>query len=114
MTGKEQIEAILNYKRISATQLAREIGLSSPQIFYDIKSGKCGISKRLANLILNTYPEISVDWLLQEDGEMKVKIDQQNEYSNKDLLNIIKKKDEQIDRLISILEFYLKTITPKL
>lgn len=48
MTDNQRIEEIKKYANLSANALSKEIGLKNPQIFYDIKAGKCGISKDLA------------------------------------------------------------------
>jgi phage repressor protein C with HTH and peptisase S24 domain len=70
MNEIERIQNVIDYTGLSARKLAGYIGLSSPQIFYDIKKGKCGISKDLANKIHEKYLNISRSWLLTGDGQM--------------------------------------------
>lgn len=60
MNDFQRIENVLSHLKKSARALSIELGLKNPQVFYDIKAGKCGISKDLINAA----------WLLTGDGEM--------------------------------------------
>ena len=70
MNDKQRIQEVLSYTRLSARALAEEIGLKSPQSFYDIKAGRHGISKELASKIQGKYLNMSMEWLLTGEGEM--------------------------------------------
>ena len=71
MTAKETINAILLQENITASQLAKDIGLSRPQAVYDILNGKVlKVSARMANLIHTAKPMYSIDWLLTGEGNM--------------------------------------------
>lgn len=71
MTAKEIINAILLQENITASQLAKDIGLSRPQAVYDILNGKVlKVSARMANLIHTAKPMYSIDWLLTGEGNM--------------------------------------------
>lgn len=72
MTDFEIITKVAKYTELSFNKLAKEIGLTSPQTFYDIKAGKHGISKELAEKIHARYLNISEAWLLTGNGEMLV------------------------------------------
>ena len=72
MTDIEIITKVAEYTGLSFNKLAKEIGLTSPQTFYDIKAGKHGISKELAEKIQARYLNISEAWLLTGNGEMLV------------------------------------------
>lgn len=72
MTDIEIITKVAEYAELSFNKLAKEIGLTSPQTFYDIKAGKHGISKELAEKIHARYLNISEAWLLTGNGEMLV------------------------------------------
>jgi hypothetical protein len=50
--------------------MAKEIGLSTPQILYDIKNEKHGISKDVAGKIAAKYLNVNLVWLLTGEGEM--------------------------------------------
>jgi plasmid maintenance system antidote protein VapI len=72
MTDIEVITKVAEYTGLSFNKLAKEIGLTSPQTFYDIKAGKHGISKELAEKIHARYLNINEAWLLTGNGEMLV------------------------------------------
>lgn len=126
MNDYQRIEQVLKLLDMTARGLALAIGLKSPQIFYDIKAGKCGISKTLAETIQEHYLNISAAWLLTGEGSMTTGgVIQQNNQSgdniqgngvtvnktDSEFIAMLKKKDaqidkknEQIDRLLSIIE----------
>ena len=132
MDGKEIIEALSNYTGLNLKRLAEEIGLKTHQTLYDIKKGKHGISKDVAEKIQAKYLNINLSWLLTGEGEMlKTTISQNNNNGDNinghsvtihktegDYLEIIKsltnqlsksqeqifKSQEQMDRLITIIE----------
>lgn len=63
MDNKEKIIEIQKYSNLKWSDLAKKLGMKSPQTFIDIRSGKIGISPRLAKSILTAYPEINPMWL---------------------------------------------------
>ena len=70
MTASERVFNLLKYTGLSARALANRLELKGPQIFYDIKAGKCGISKDLADKIQEKFQNINKTWLLTGEGEM--------------------------------------------
>lgn len=70
MTDSERLIMISKYAGMSLNKLAKEIGITTSQTFYDIKAGKHGISKDLAEKIKARYLNISMAWLLTGEGEM--------------------------------------------
>ena len=69
-TDNEVIEEILKYTGYNRLQLSKELNLNSAQIFYDIKSGKCGISKELAKRIKDKFLNLNMSWILTGEGDM--------------------------------------------
>ena len=69
MNDFQRIENVISHLKKSARALSIELGLKNPQVFYDIKAGKCGISKDLALKLQDKY-FINAAWLLTGDGEM--------------------------------------------
>lgn len=70
MTDYQRIESLLcalNYRSVRAFAVSLNV---NPQIFYDIKAGKCGISRDLSRVILGKYSSINPEWLLTGEGEM--------------------------------------------
>lgn len=127
MSDSERIKKLEEFTGLSLNKLAAEIGIKSPQTFYDIKSGKHGISKDLADKIKAKYLNINMSWLLSGEGEMitpsviqnnqngdninghSVNVEQKTEIEKfldtiKECHELLRKKDEQIDRLLSLLE----------
>ena len=51
---------------------AHQIGLARAENLYQIKRGNYGISFRIADMIVERFPEISKPWLLTGEGEMLV------------------------------------------
>ena len=69
-TKKTIIEIIAHNERLSLAKLASMLG-KIPQNMYDIKRGKTkGVSKELADKILEVFPQYSRTWLLTGEGEM--------------------------------------------
>jgi len=117
MTDSERIRELKKFTGLNFRKLAEEIGLNTVQTLYDIKNGKHGISKEVAEKIQARYLNISIAWLLTGEGEMLVdnQVIQNNQngdnMTEKDYLEIIKtqaeqlsKSQQQIDRLLSIIE----------
>ena len=70
MTDYQRIESLLhalNFRSVRAFAVSLDV---NPQIFYDIKAGKCGISRDLSRAILEKYSSINPEWLLYGEGEM--------------------------------------------
>lgn len=70
MTEKEKIEQVRQYSGMTWKALAKRLNLKSAQTFTDIRRGKHGISKTVAAQIVANFPEISIDWLLLDKGQM--------------------------------------------
>jgi hypothetical protein len=70
MTDYQRIENLLNalnFKSVRSFAVSLSV---NPQVFYDIKAGKCGISRDLSRVILEKYSSINPEWLLYGEGEM--------------------------------------------
>lgn len=134
MTDSERIIALKNFLAKSYRQIAADVGLATVQTLYDIKNGKHGISKEVAEKIQATYLNISLVWLLTGEGSMLVEdnsthveqndgntsiVGSHNVNSNNvnssrtidkaiteitEMRKLVQKRDEQIDRLISVIE----------
>lgn len=67
----QRIEAIARHTGQSMRQLSVALGLSSPQSFYDIKSGKVqSVSRKILEAIKQNIPGINTAWLITGEGEM--------------------------------------------
>lgn len=66
----ERVEQLKKYLGLSYAEIAQELGKKNGQSFYDILSGRHGISQDLATSIVERWPEISREWLLFGDGDI--------------------------------------------
>ncbi len=70
MTDGEKLEEIQQYSGLTWKELAQRVGLASAQTFTDIRNKKHGISMKLANRIVEAYPDIRREWLMFGMGAM--------------------------------------------
>lgn len=114
MTFRERIDFILQEYNLTRAEFERRCGLSNG---YTRNLGGIPGADKIEKILTN-FPQISREWLINGDGPMLCpNINQENvsgtnvvgentvnnNLSN-ELIDIIKKKDEQIDRLITIIE----------
>ena len=69
-TDKQVLDDLLKFLNTNARQLSIALGMNTPQAFYDIRSGKCGISKALAGKIQEKFPNVNTDYLLTGKGNI--------------------------------------------
>ena len=121
MSVKERVYAFIEFKGISVKKFEELCSLSNGYI----KSMRKGFGDDKLNNVLNMFPDLNREWLLYGEGEMlNQKVVQNNKHGDnihghsvtvnkteKDYLGIIKmqaeqlsKSQEQIDRLLSIIE----------
>lgn len=70
MTDSERIIKVKEFSGMSFSKLAEYVGLNTVQTLYDIKNGKHGISKDVAEKIQAKYLNVNIAWLLTGEGEM--------------------------------------------
>lgn len=121
-----RFEEVAQYYGLSLRQLSTRLHLSSPQVFYDIKSGKVqSISRKFLDAVKAYLPEINYLWLISGEGEMLLSQreisteDKKKEPSDEALLvalneiseqrKLTTKSQEQIDRLLGIIEGFQKS-----
>lgn len=121
MTVKERVYAFIEFKGISVKKFEELCSLSNGYV----SSMRKGFGDDKLNNVLTVFPELSRDWLIYGEGEMlNPQVIQNNQHGDnihghsvtvnkteKDYLEIIKtqaeqlsKSQEQIDRLLSIIE----------
>lgn len=114
---KEAFEYLKTTKRIRNQQDFTERIESDRSTVSQILNDKIKIPNNLFGKVTKAFPEISKEWLEFGQGEMICpNINQENingtnvvgentvNNLSSELIDIIKKKDEQIDRLITLLE----------
>lgn len=88
LTAKERLEKVICWTGLSTNAFAVQIGLSSPQTLYQIKSEKHQISRLVAERICDRYPEIDFGWLLSGEGEMMRPSEQRIPYYDADCCDV--------------------------
>ena len=66
----QRIEAVIKWANMSTNYFARHIGLPRGENLYQIKRGNNGISRNVAQRIVDKFPQIDKLWLLTGDGQM--------------------------------------------
>ncbi|MFI3292155.1 MAG: hypothetical protein SNI70_01405 [Rikenellaceae bacterium] len=70
LTNWERLESVIKWANMSTNYFARHIGLLRGENLYQIKRGNNGISRNLADMIVKSFPEINLLWLLTGEGQM--------------------------------------------
>lgn len=70
LSSSEILEKLLIYLKLSPNKLAKELGLSSNVSVYNIKNGKYNISPRFAKRVVDEFPEINYEWLINGSGSI--------------------------------------------
>jgi transcriptional regulator with XRE-family HTH domain len=101
MTVKERLIEYLKVKKISKSDFGKAIGVSDAYVTSIRKSIK---TDKIQSIALN-FPDLNIDWLLYEKGEMIRENEapgQKSEISESNinlLLTMLKEKDDEIIRL---------------
>jgi len=69
MNDSQKIEELLHHFRMEQKEFAEKYGIL-PNTISNIKIGEHGISKKVFNQILKSFPEVNRNWLLDGEGEM--------------------------------------------
>lgn len=130
MEVKDRIKAILEYYHLSVNEFVTQTRVKTGQAVYDLLSGKTkSISQSMEDKILSCFQDINRAWLLTGEGEMiKPSVQQMLNGDNNTQIagnnnhvnlpstldkaineiaeqrKLVAKAQEQIDRLISLLE----------
>lgn len=112
-TDYQRLKNVLDYLKLNPNSLAKAIGIRKPDVFYHIKSGRNGISDKLAKSISDTFNEISFSYLSEGKGPMLIKqntnksdrikyVFELSKLSSKEFCNII--KYDNVDLFIRIIK----------
>lgn len=121
MQGNKQMIMLPKILGLNYVEIAEKIGLKRADNLRNIASGrkKTGIDKKLANMLINSFPELNINWLLFEEGNPTIKklqdtTDEVNEvnevnepfekYESNDLVGAVNKLLNIVDRLTLINE----------
>lgn len=98
MNIKDKIQEYINFKSIKISEFEQKIGVSKSYWYNTIH-----ISADVLVQICLKYPDLNVDWLIYDTGKM-ISEKEISEYTENFYMEIIHQKDEQINRLLSLLE----------
>lgn len=70
MTDAERLSRVLDFTMLNIRQLGMALELKQIQTLYDIKNGKIGISKMIAEKIKEKFEDFNLSWLMFGEGEM--------------------------------------------
>lgn len=111
---KDRLQAYLKQKGVNNSEFGRRIGASSAYV----SSIRKGIPSEVLERIVAEFPDLNIEWLMLGTGEMlrgMQNVQQGNRIGGDNNVNIgqgdtekflalLSKKDEQIDRLLTIIE----------
>ncbi|MFI3304589.1 MAG: hypothetical protein SNF68_07940 [Rikenellaceae bacterium] len=66
----DRLTELIHWSGMSANAFSRHIGLKNAENLYQILRGNNGISRRLADTIAATLPQVNVGWLMSGRGVM--------------------------------------------
>lgn len=75
----ERIQMLLKYQKISPHELAKILGIN-PQSVYNYLAGTSKAPMSFVLMILESFPDVSAEWLLRGDGKMLIRDEKQRSY----------------------------------
>ena len=90
-----RLKAYLKYKNISVSETERQIGVGVGTLSKAFKGGKT-IGSDKVEKILQTYPDLSAEWLMRGNGEMLLR--EEGETADKERIRMLEKQLEQVTR----------------
>lgn len=85
---------------MSVAELARVLDISQPTLNKQLTEGGAGVSVNTLGLLLKAYPDLSAEWLLRGDGDMK----KGEEWKVTQFIPIPNKEVEQLEDHIATLK----------
>lgn len=70
MSNWARLDQVIQYFGLNVNSFAKEIGLNRAERLYQIKKGNYAISKNLASIIVDRFPDVNEAWLLTGEGKM--------------------------------------------
>ena len=93
----EKLLAVIEYSGLSQTAFAKKVGSTQANLWRQL-NGKRKLSLDSVMAILNSYPELSAEWLMRGTGEMKKGNDAQEKRLD-NLVDVISMQQETIRNL---------------
>lgn len=73
MNAAEKLQMMVDAKQMSIREFALEIGLENAQSLYNILAEKNGISRKIARLISERFPDIDYNSIIDEGTQVQIK-----------------------------------------
>lgn len=70
MKAWERLEEVIKWTGLSTHAFAMELGLKRSENLYRVRREKNGVSRKLAETIVQRYPEVNMLWLFTGEGQM--------------------------------------------
>lgn len=67
----QRVMEFLESIHLTVNGLSRVINIGQPTLSKQMKEGGCGVSLTTVVLLLESYPDLSAEWLLRGEGDMK-------------------------------------------
>jgi hypothetical protein len=96
-TTKERIIQFIDFKGISITNFLKETAIKRG--FLDTDKLKSSVSDVFLTMIIETYPELNLDWLITGKGEMLRENTFQSHEKNQNQNDLIEAKNQIIELL---------------
>ncbi len=65
-----RLEKVIKWSEMTTNHFAQHIGLARGENLYQIKRGNNGISRKLAEMVVEKFPEVNMIWLLTGQGDI--------------------------------------------
>lgn len=66
----KRLAQVIGISGLSTNSFAQHIGMSRSEGLYQIKSGRCSVTRHIADMVVDKYPQINKAWLLTGYGSM--------------------------------------------
>ncbi len=104
----KRLESVIAWSDMTINHFARYIGLSRSEALYQIQRGNNGLSRKMAEMVVTTFPEISLTWLISGRGDMFVA--PENQHAHIDLYEAdAERQIGNISKLIPDMKLVLPT-----
>lgn len=67
----QRVKEFLRSIHLTTNGLSKVINIGQPTLSKQLKEGGCGVSLTTIVLLLEAYPDLSAEWLLRGEGDMK-------------------------------------------
>ncbi|MFR9621049.1 MAG: S24 family peptidase [Rikenellaceae bacterium] len=102
-----RLASVIEWSDMTINHFAKHIGLVRSERLYQIQRGNNGVSRKLAEEVVASFPQINLTWLLSGRGEML--IDPMAQYSHIDLYDV---DVERFDGDTSTLKAAMRMVLP--